>query len=84
MNYNKLKLKIWVEDENGTPVASQISAGALPTLNPKDIYTLQLDWTDNIGEVQYKMLVNFIVNILAARYGKVDPIQLKYFPKLEK
>ena len=72
MNFKRLKLKVWVEDENGSPVASQISAGAFPTLNPKQIHTMDLDWTDEINEVQYKMIINFAANILVAKYGSIN------------
>ena len=75
MSFQRLKLKVWVEDENGTPVASQISAGYIPTLNPKDVYTMDLDWTDEMTEVQYKMLINFTANILAAKYKDISGLQ---------
>ena len=63
----KLRLKIWVEDENGQIKASQQHAGELPVCF-KDPNLIELDWTNDCAEIDYKVLINAVAVLLAAKY----------------
>lgn len=62
----KLKLKIWVEDEDGKIVSSQKLAGGLPGTGQPNL--IELDWTGS-DEINYKILINAVATVLKAKYG---------------
>lgn len=63
-----LKLKIWVEDEDGKIQSSQQFAGGLPVAF-KEPNLIELNWTNNSRELDYKILINSVAVLLKAKYG---------------
>ena len=71
----RLRLKIWVEDEDGKIKTSQAFAGGLPQ-NGGQPNILEFDWTDNSREIDLKVMINSLATLLKAKYGD------DYIPKL--
>lgn len=75
----RLRLKIWVEDEDGKIKSSQLFAGGLPHSQkpPNEIW---LDWTDDSREIDCKVMLNAVATLLKAKFGDsyIEKLPLEY------